>query len=59
MPKEPIRMVIMAGAFAAMLLISVFTWKVSSVVLLLTAAAVSLAVFLVRKLPEGKEGDRP
>lgn len=58
MPKEPLRMVIMAGAFATMLLIGIFAWKVSSIVLLLAAAAVSMAVFLVRKGPEGKEGDR-
>ena len=59
MPKEPRRMVILAGAFAAMLLISIFAWKVSSIVLLLAAAAVSLAVFLVRRAAEEKEGDRP
>ena len=58
MPKEPLRYVILACAFVLMLLISVFAWKVSSIVLLLAAGAVSLAVFLVCEKPAGKEGDR-
>lgn len=59
MPKEPLRIVITACAFAAMLLISLFAWKISSIVLLLAAAAVSLAVFLARKPAEGEDGERP
>ena len=59
MPKEPLRMVIAACAFTAMLLISLFAWKISSVFLLLAAAAGSLAVFMARKPAAGKDGERP
>ena len=55
MPKEALRIVILACAFAATLLISIFDWKISSVVLLLAAAAVSLAVFTVGERRAGKE----
>ena len=58
MPREPVRLVILACAFLAMLLISVFSWNVSAVALLLGGAAVSLAVFLVQDGREGKGGDR-
>ena len=58
MPKEPLRMVIAICAFTAMLLISLFAWNVSSVFLLLAAAAVSLAVFMARKPASGKDGER-
>ena len=57
MPKEPLRMVILAAACAAMLLISAFSWKVSTIVLLLAAAAVSLAAFLIRRGPSPEGGE--
>lgn len=59
MPKEPLRIVIMACSFILMLLISIFAWKISTIVLLLAAAAISLAVFLVSGRQAGKDGDRP
>ena len=49
---------IAACAFLVMMLISAFAWKVSTVVVLLAAAAVSLAVFLVQERGRGKEGER-
>ena len=58
MPKEPLRYIILACAFVMMLLISVFSWKISTIVLLLAAAAVSLAVFLVRDARGGKDGEQ-
>ena len=58
MPREPVRLVILACAFLAMLLISVFSWNVSAVALLLGGAAVSLAVFLIQDGRAGKGGDR-
>ena len=58
MPKEPVRIVILALAFAAMLLISVFSWKISAITLLLCGAAVSLAVFLIQKPREEKGGEQ-
>ena len=58
MPKEPLRMVLTACAFAAMLLISFLSWKVSTITLLLIAAAVSLAVFLAEDRRTGKDGGK-
>ncbi len=46
MQKKALPRIIMLCAFAAMLLINVLALQVSSVVLLLAAAAVSLAIFL-------------
>ena len=58
MPKEPVRIVILALAFAAMLLISIFSWKISAITLLLCGAAVSLAVFLAKDARAGKGGEQ-
>lgn len=44
MPKKPLPRAIMLGSFAAMLLTSVFSWRISSISLMLLAAAVSLGV---------------
>ncbi len=59
MPKEALRIVILACAFIATLLISLFSWKISTITLLLTAAAVSLGVFLIREAAGKKEGEQP
>ena len=59
MPKEPLRIVILACSLAAMLLISIFAWKVSVIVLLLAAAAVSLAVYLAGGKRMKKGGEQP
>ena len=56
MLKEPLRIIILACALIAMLLISAFAWNVSMIVLLLAAAAVSLAVFLAESRNAGKDG---
>ena len=57
MPKEPLRLAITACAFFVMMLVSAFAWKVSTVVLLLAAALVSLAVFLAEDR-RGKDGEK-
>ena len=41
--------IIMLCSFAAMLIIDIFALHISSIVLMLAAAAVSLAVFLMRE----------
>lgn len=56
MPKKKMPRAIMLCAFAAMLLINTFAWNVSSISLMLLAAAVSLAVFCMRGAPEQKGG---
>ena len=57
MPKDTLRIVILIGASVIMLLINVFFWKISVIALLLAAAAVSLAVFMIRGFPSGKGGE--
>ena len=59
MPKEPLRLAIMGCAVIVMLLASIFAWKISTITLLLAAAAVSLAVFaLFENKQAGKGGER-
>ena len=55
MPKKPVPAAIMTCAFLAMLLTDVFALRVSSITLMMCAAAVSLAIFLV-KTNGGKAG---
>ena len=59
MPKEPLRLAIMGCAVAVMLLASIFAWKISTITLLLAAAAGSLAVFArFENKQAGKGGER-
>ncbi|MBQ6177776.1 MAG: chromate transporter [Clostridia bacterium] len=57
MPKDPLRVAILVCASAAMLLINLFAWKISTITLLLASGAVSLAFFLLRGARKG--GDAP
>jgi chromate transporter len=54
MQKKALPLTIMGCAFLAMLLIDVFALRISSITLMLTAAAVSLVLFLVKQ-NSGKE----
>ena len=54
MQKKPIPLTIVACAFLAMLLIDIFTLHVSSITLMLIAAVISLAIFLMKNT--GKAG---
>ena len=56
MHKKLIPRVIMACSFAAMLLINIFLWDLSSISLMLAAAAVSLLIFLIQDDPTQKGG---
>ncbi len=58
MPKEPLRIVIMVCALAAMLVVSLLSGRISTIVLLLAAGVVSLAVFLVQERQAAKGGER-
>lgn len=53
MPRKTQPRIIAAGAFLAMLLINIFSWHISSVVLMLLAALVSLALFHVKTRRKG------
>lgn len=55
MKKKLLPCIIMSCAFAAMLLISIFSVKISSVILILAAGAVGLVIYLAEK-PPGKGG---
>ncbi len=55
MQKKPAPGAFMLCAFVAMLLINVFSVRISSIVLMLTAGLISLILFMVNK-PGAKEG---
>ena len=55
MQKKAMPRVFMLCAFAAMLLINIFSVRISSIILMLTAGLISLIIFTVRK-PAGKGG---
>ena len=55
MQKKPIPRVIMLCGFAAMLLINIFSVRISSIILMLTAGLISLIIFMVKK-PAAKGG---
>ncbi len=57
MPKDILRIAILASACVIMLLINIFSWKISTIVLLLGAALISLAVFLFQRKLSGKGGE--
>ena len=52
MPKKPIPIAIMGGAFCATMLISIFAVRVSSITLMLVAAIISLSIFLMKRNEE-------
>ena len=55
MPKKPFTVAVTACAFAAMLLINLFSIRVTSIALMLIAALVGLIVFLAAGRKEGDE----
>ena len=57
MKKKVIPCLIMGCSFVAMLLISIFAWNLSSIFLMLIAAAVSLVIYMVQGTPSEKGGD--
>lgn len=56
MPKKALPKGIMFSSFTVMLMIDFFSWNFSSICLMLIAAAVSLAIFIVKGAPEQKGG---
>ena len=55
MQKKPMPLAIVGSAFCAMLLIDIFALHVSSITLMLIAAVISLAIFLIKQ-KTGKAG---
>lgn len=58
MQKKPQPRIIAAYGFAAMLLVNVFSLRISSIVLMLVAALVSLGIFVVKGTPDVKGGGK-
>ncbi len=58
MKKKALPRIIMGCAFVAMLLINIFAWNVSSVVLIIIAGVVNLAIFTVRDKMGLKGGEK-
>lgn len=56
MPKKFLPLSIMVCSFLSMLFINIFAWNFSSISLMLTAAAISLAVFSVENITVQKGG---
>ena len=56
MPKKPLSVVITACAFAAMMIISMLSVRVTSIMLMLAATLVGLIVFLIAGRKEGGAG---
>ncbi|MBR3245823.1 MAG: chromate transporter [Parasporobacterium sp.] len=55
MQKKPMPRVIMLCAFAAMMLINIFSVRITSIILMLTAGLISLILFMVKR-PVAKGG---
>ena len=55
-PLDGERFIIAVCGFVAMLLINIFSLKISSIALMLVAGAVSLGLFLAKGAPEAKGG---
>lgn len=49
MPKKPLPLAIMGGAFCAMMLVNIFAVRVSSITLMLIAGILSLSIFLAKR----------
>ena len=58
MKKKALPCIILACSLTAMMLINVFAWNFSSVLLMLIAAVVSLVIFLIQGSPAGKGGEK-
>jgi len=59
MQKKTMPRAIMVCSCAAMLCINIFAWNFSSIGLMVIAAAISIAMFVLNGAPEGKGGAKP
>jgi chromate transporter len=58
MKKKALPCVIMVISFTVMMLINIFSWKFSSISMMLIAGAVGLAAYIVQGAPAGKDGEQ-
>ena len=57
MKKDALRIAILVASCMAVLLINFFSWHISTIILLLASALVSVSVFLFHGSPSGKDGE--
>ena len=57
MKKDALRIAILVASCMAVLLINFFSWHISTIILLLVSALVSISVFQFRGSPSGKGGE--
>ena len=58
MPKKPIPIAVMGGAFVAMTLINVFALRVSSITLMLIAGISSFSIFMAKRNHAGERREK-
>ena len=58
MPKKPLPLAIMGGAFCAMMLINIVAMRVTSITLMLIAGILSLSIFLAKRNTRTEGGAR-
>ena len=58
MKKKALPLIIMCCSFAAMMLINIFAWSFSSILLMLIAALVSFVIFIIQGPAKGKGGEK-
>ena len=58
MPKKPLPLAIMGGAFCAMMLINIVAMRVTSITLMLIAGIMSLSIFLAKRNTRTEGGAR-
>lgn len=56
MKRKMLPCIIMTCSFVVMLLVNIFSWKISSICLMGIAAIVNLSAFIIMDAPEQKEG---
>ena len=58
MKKKVLPLIIMCCSFAVMMLINIFAWNFSSILIMLIAALVSLVIFIIQGPTKGKDGEK-
>lgn len=56
MQKKTMQMIIMCSSCALMLCVNIFAWNFTSISIMLIAAAISLAIYVINKMSEQKGG---
>ena len=57
MKKKAFQIAVMCCSFVTMMMINIFAWNFSSILLMLISAFVSITVFMIQESRSGKVGD--